>query len=80
MPATLLYYEGERFKAGDVVYARLAVRGFSDDFDGRRCAIVEAIVKTTAGKYKPDPDCEPRLYYIPESHLIEGDVVLEELA
>lgn len=80
MAATLLEYSGDRFKAGAVVYARFVVRGFDVSIDGQRCAVLEAIIKDARGRIIPDPDCGPRLYYIPESHLVEGKIVAEETA
>lgn len=74
MSASLLTYKGERFKAGDIAYLRVAVRGFAEDWDGVRRAVCEPVDR----KGNPDPEAHVQVYSIDEAILSESKIVAED--
>jgi len=74
MPPTISTPGSGAYHVGQVVYVRVMVRSFENDQDGTRCAMVEYVGRDA----KPDADAFPRLYMVPESHLVPSRIVAED--
>lgn len=74
MPPTLATNGSGLYHVGQVAYVRVVVRSFEPDQDGTPCAMVEYVDRHA----KPDPDAFPRLYMVPESHLVPSRIVAED--